>query len=951
MAGAARTFRVFVSSTFKDLDAERNVLQEQVFPQLKEFCRSRGHRFQDIDLRWGVSEEASLDQQALNICLAEIERCREITPRPNFIVLLGNRYGWLAPPPQIPAEQFQQIRDNVPAGDQEELGNWYAKDDNADPPEYYLRPREKGGPLERYEAWEPVEQRLHSRLARGVRGTPLEADPRFSASATEQEILAGAVTIGGPEGHAFAFIRELQPPYPDPATAAQGDPVLDFLDPDQTQPERREETPLGHLKAKLEADLRVKTYQARWDAQAQRPATDHLDDLARDVREALERAILDEIDHPSPLPRRSTGPERIEADRALDADGQAHQAFAEERCRNFVGRKDPLSAITAYLNGPDQRSLVVSGEGGTGKSALLAEALRRAQRDHPQSQLVYRFIGATPGSSDGRSLLGGLCRELARRGYGGGETSVPADYQQLSQDFRTRLEAVSTGRPLIVFLDSLDQLSAGQGARSLAWLPAPLPAGVRMVVSTRPGDTLDVMARRGAPLEELGPMGPADGKELLRRWLAEAGRALKAEQERAVLAKFNASEGNPLYLRLAFEEARRWTSGQDPADLGTGVEGILAGNTFKRLAGEDNHGQVLVSHALGCLAASRHGLSEDELLDLLSRDPDVYEWFLRGAQHLPFDLGKIATGAGVSQRLGEWLNDLRAHKATLPELRSFLEDTVARPGGPRLPVVLWSRLAFDLRPYLTETAAEGALFIGFYHRELGDVARATYLAGRELHYHGRLADYFWPEIDGENRRKWAEATVHGLGELPYHLTEAGESRREDLYQTLTDFGFLEAKASRAGVQEHGQGDQKAVTYTGVYLLQDDFDLALRAMPGGEDTRRPTIIVTATDFGDGPVIRCPHCNTVHTFSKGCPACKQAHQLEDWRGKDVTCTNPTCKGPLRVNEFTVAAPAAQATPAAQVTELAEEPVTPATPEAEESSPLRPGRHTGKDSGDQK
>ena len=45
MAEAARTFRVFVSSTFKDLEAERNVLQEQVFPQLKEFCRSRGRAF------------------------------------------------------------------------------------------------------------------------------------------------------------------------------------------------------------------------------------------------------------------------------------------------------------------------------------------------------------------------------------------------------------------------------------------------------------------------------------------------------------------------------------------------------------------------------------------------------------------------------------------------------------------------------------------------------------------------------------------------------------------------------------------------------------------------------------------------------------------------------------------------------------------------------------------
>ena len=109
MAEMTKTFRVFVSSTFKDLEAERNYFREHVYERLREVCEERGARFQPIDLRWGVSEEASLDQQAMNVCLREIERCLETTPRPNFVVLLGNRHGWLAPAPEIPADEFDAL--------------------------------------------------------------------------------------------------------------------------------------------------------------------------------------------------------------------------------------------------------------------------------------------------------------------------------------------------------------------------------------------------------------------------------------------------------------------------------------------------------------------------------------------------------------------------------------------------------------------------------------------------------------------------------------------------------------------------------------------------------------------------------------------------------------------------------------------------------------------------
>jgi hypothetical protein len=42
MTHQARTFRVFVSSTFSDLKAERNALQQRVFPRLRELAGEKG---------------------------------------------------------------------------------------------------------------------------------------------------------------------------------------------------------------------------------------------------------------------------------------------------------------------------------------------------------------------------------------------------------------------------------------------------------------------------------------------------------------------------------------------------------------------------------------------------------------------------------------------------------------------------------------------------------------------------------------------------------------------------------------------------------------------------------------------------------------------------------------------------------------------------------------------
>lgn len=88
-----REIRVFLSSTFKDMQAERNYLLTNVFPSLRALCAQRQVTFTEIDLRWGVTEEESNNGRTIEICLKEIDRCRNRPPF--FIGFLGERYGWV----------------------------------------------------------------------------------------------------------------------------------------------------------------------------------------------------------------------------------------------------------------------------------------------------------------------------------------------------------------------------------------------------------------------------------------------------------------------------------------------------------------------------------------------------------------------------------------------------------------------------------------------------------------------------------------------------------------------------------------------------------------------------------------------------------------------------------------------------------------------------------------
>ncbi|MDD5018342.1 MAG: DUF4062 domain-containing protein [Eubacteriales bacterium] len=91
---------IFVSSTFRDMQTERDILRDKVVPILNEFAAQYGISVELIDLRWGINTKSNNENEAgfkvLRTCFDEIKRCQ-----PYFIALLGDRYGWIPPYEQV----------------------------------------------------------------------------------------------------------------------------------------------------------------------------------------------------------------------------------------------------------------------------------------------------------------------------------------------------------------------------------------------------------------------------------------------------------------------------------------------------------------------------------------------------------------------------------------------------------------------------------------------------------------------------------------------------------------------------------------------------------------------------------------------------------------------------------------------------------------------------------
>jgi len=674
MPQQTKVFRVFVSSTFTDMKQERSLLQRIVFPELEKFCLQNNAKFQAVDLRWGVTEESQLNQRTLQICLKEVARCQRISPKPNFLILLGDKYGWQPIPEKIPGIEWDEIFPLLNNNEASLLNKWYKKDENAVPPEYVLQPR--GEEYEEYSKWEPVHDDIRELLRAAVIKLKFSETQgiKYDTSATHQEILNGALKtpeeIEDANKHVFAFVRKAKIEPKD--KSANG-----FIDLMDNKHDTIAESQLNILKDGLKDKLEENyiTYPAKW--LNGKTEIEDAESYAEEVYEKLKAVIEEQLIN-------ETDKEEIVHEVML------HTGFKDKLVEHFRGRAETLETIQDYLNDSARsNTLSLLGESGSGKSSVMAKVVQNfiENRDLNNTVVTYRFLGITSNSSNVISLMQSVAGQVAREFNtelkdlaGDGNEKALHEIYGMTEVFKKSLALATAEKPVVIFLDALDQLSDTDNATQLNWLPKELPEHVKVVVSSLPelqGKLSDTQ------IDRLPMLPKKEVRLILTTWLNSIKRTLTDDQFASIINKGKSEL--PIYLKLAFEQAKEWKSYTEVCALSDSVEGIIT-EFIDRL--ESEHVKGLVEHVICYMLCGRYqGLAENEILNILVFDEEYWNTFL-----------------------GETHED---HLAELKEAK-------------KIPLAVWSRLYLDLESYLTERDADGVPIITFFHRQFNEVLRKKY---------------------------------------------------------------------------------------------------------------------------------------------------------------------------------------------------------------------------------
>ena len=397
-----QVFRLFISSTFSDFSREREVLQQNVFPELDRYCQSRGYYFQPIDLRWGVSEEAKLDQKTLELCLNEVKSCKHF-PHPNFLIMSGNRYGWIPLPYIIEASEFGLILQVIKEeADRLLLNEWYLLDRNQLPASYVIK--ERTSPYDDSSEWAEIEDKLRSILQGCVIKLDLSEVQRekYFLSATEQEVNEGIFHYSGythnqkkilgenplllasEKKYVFSFLREIE----------NRDEFTDsiFVDKDQTDVASFKHSIKSTLEKEniIELTTRV-TKKGRVDEK-------YLTHFKSRVADFLKCSIDEQM-------------QELSLASELEAECDRQRLYLKNKLHLFSGRETDLKFISGYLANDDTRPLIIYGRSGLGKSSLMAKAIDDSFKGGHR-RAVYRFIGVSPESGNTKSLWSSILKEL-----------------------------------------------------------------------------------------------------------------------------------------------------------------------------------------------------------------------------------------------------------------------------------------------------------------------------------------------------------------------------------------------------------------------------------------------------------------------------------------------------------------------------------------------------------
>ncbi len=525
----SKEIRVFVSSTFMDLNDERDYIIRRTFPRLAEYCRKRGIKFTGVDLRWGITEEQSKDGRTIRLCLDEIRKCQ-----PFFINIIGQRYGWIPSREDIEKD--------------EELGEKYRS---------------------------LIEQSLEA-----------------SISITEMEIIEGVFSKPSDKARAFFFLG-------DEEYYRKRNIELNIEEEDDYKKER-----LRRLKERIRSCEHIVFEDFKGK-----------EELGEDIYNCLKKAIDEKYPEDENLTM-------------LQRENLKHCAFALSR-KDYYLKNDSVFNMLDNHVGRGNEPLLIWGESGSGKSALLSNWAEEYRARNIEVKLIEHYVGAS--SETEADMFRHLLLELGK--YEELDEKVKNDDTKLKRALVEALKNIS-GKVVIV-IDAVNQLQ--YGVRDLGWITEELYKNIDFIISTTDEKYVKRVQKRGWSTYKVKPLNKEEIATIVKRYLDRHGKSIgeanidltvKNEAylnrltglEKFILdAEFDVKVGhvgNPMFLKILLNElilnAKNDTLEAKIVEyLNRNSIAELIDKVFDRL--ESDFGEETVKFILGHIFVSRNGISEQEL--------------------------------------------------------------------------------------------------------------------------------------------------------------------------------------------------------------------------------------------------------------------------------------------------------------------------------------------------
>ncbi|WNL16133.1 DUF4062 domain-containing protein [Arcobacter cryaerophilus gv. pseudocryaerophilus] len=688
-----RTFKLFVSSTFSDFNEERKLLQTIVFPEIKKYCRDNGLNFQPIDLRWGVTEEASNDQKTLNLCLEEVQNSK-YHPYPNFLIMVGDRYGWVPLPYAIEQNEYEILLQNIDdLSDKKLLNIWYKLDENQIPASYILNERKKadnshdGIDYTNKDNWRKIENQLKTILQTSVQKSNLDdiQKRKYFTSATEAEVIEGIFKYlyktefqkkllhknGELEKidyeNVFAYIRNIE--------SVDNENFKDkFLDKNSSKVNyfKNEIRKSIHSSNILELDVNLINVSENGKNGSLVCVYDEIKNqensiFAKKMIEYLKSSIDKFLSQIKDITEDEI--EKYEQER-----------FKDLKVKDFLpnSRKEALKRIEDYISSEENQTLVIYGKSGLGKSSLIAKAIDDAEIKFLDTKIIYKFIGSTINLTITSEILISILKELGIIE----EVRKIQNPQTLQEEnekidefyYRVQGHLTSIKENTIIFIDGVDQLI---NEDQFIWLPKELQSNLKIVISAlndnnykKDSKYFENIKNKTKNVYELQAFNSIHAKALVVNLLEKYNRTISEEQMNYILDIFK-NINSPLYLVVAVQELRNWRSTKKNQVLANTQQDLIK-EFIDNLTILYHHDKELVKRVFSYILLS-DGLSESELLELLSSDKDF--------------LNKIAP------------------------------ETYHINLAKELPIVIWSRLHTQIKKFLKLENIDNQNVMKFFYRE------------------------------------------------------------------------------------------------------------------------------------------------------------------------------------------------------------------------------------------